>query len=417
MDAGTKLLVYILQLCGTVVLSPIFWVLAGIVGYQYARMSRLKTQLFGVSDLSVIKVTLNSILFGIIGGVIGSLLMVLFGVTISGYGLFFVFMLAVILMLYHPRFLCFAYAGGGISLFSLAFGFPALNVPHLMALIAILHVIESILIRLSGDRGALPVYTYNAAGQGVGGFNLQKFWPVPIVVMSIISRETGGSSGIDMPAWWPLLNPGLLDSSLQMYGLLPAAVGLGYGELALTGSPQQRRRLSARTLGGYSLILLTLAVLASYYPLLSWAAALFAPLGHEAVIRRSLRQELAGPAKYVLSSRGLRLLDVLHNSPAYRAGLRSGDVISEVAGVPTRSRQALFEAFKTASLPVEVKYWRSDKPPGRDFTEQLQQLTMEPVEPERLGLILVPGYGGERYLEFRTSGSLRRWWENLRSKR
>ncbi len=416
MEDGTKLLVYILQLCGAVVLSPIFWVLAGIVAYQYARMSRIKTYLFGVSDLSVIKVTLSSALYGIIGGVLGSLLMVLFGVTISGYGLYFVFIIALILMLYQPRFLCFAYAGGGLSLVSLIFGFPVLNVPHLMALIAILHIIESILIKLSGAREALPIYTYNAAGQGVGGFNLQKFWPVPIVVMSIISREAGESLGIDMPAWWPLLKPGLLDSSHQMYGLLPAVVGLGYGELALTGSPRQRSRLSARILGSYSMILLTLAALASYYPLLSWVAALFAPIGHEAVVRRSLRQELAGPAKYVLSPRGVRLLDVLKNSPAYRAGLRSGDVISEVGGVSTRSRLALFEAFKTATSPAEIKYWRRNQPDGQGFTEQLQQLGMEPGEPDRLGLILVPGYGDERYLEYRTSGYFWRWWENRRLK-
>ena len=412
METLTKLLLYVVQLSGAVILSPVFWILVGIIGYQYVRMGRIKTHLFGVSDLSIVRVTLVSTLFGLLGGLFGSFLMVLFGVTIPGNGLFYILILAVILMMIHPRFLCFAYAGGFLSLVSLVWGFPKLNVPHLMALIAILHVVESILIRLSGHLDALPVYTYNGVGQEVGGFSLQKFWPIPLIVMSIIiGGDTGGGSGLGMPAWWPLLNPGVPDSSNQVYGLLPAIVGLGYGELALTRSPRQRSRLSAWTLGWYSLILLGLAMLASYYPILSWAAAIFAPLGHEAVVHRSLRNELEGPPRYVISARGVRLLDVFRPSSAFASGLRGGDVISEVGGIPIRSRDDLLQAFMVSPNPVEVRYWRKDEQSSQESAERLYKVMLDRSWPEFNGLILVPGYGGEKYLEFRTNGYFIRWIE------
>jgi hypothetical protein len=415
-----ELILLVLELSATIILSPVFWVLVGIIGYQYVRMGKVKTYLFGITDFSVIRVTLVSTLFGILGGLFGSLLMVLIGVTISGKGLYYILILAVILMMIHPRFLCFAYAGGFLSLISLGLGYPNLNVPHFMALIAILHVVESILIYISGHMHALPVYTYNGHGQGVGGFNLQKFWPVPLIVMGIFSVGDGGGASLAMPSWWPLMNSGGLDTSNAVYGLLPAVVGLGYGELALTVCPRQRSRKSAWRLGFYSLLLLGLAVLASYYPLLSWAAAIFAPLGHEIVVGRSLRDEMEGRPKYDLSLQGVRLLEVNMPSPAYAAGLRGGDIISEVGGISIRSRYDLLQSLLISSNPVEVKYWREEEHPRGESEKRLGKTSLhwswaEINEITNInGMILVPGYGGEKYLEFQTSGYFRRWMDRLR---
>ena len=398
----------IVQLSGYVLLSPIFWVLVLIIGYQYARMGRIKTYLFGVRDSSVLRVTLISILLGMAGGLLGSVLMVLFGVTLPQEGIYYILILAVVLMLVHPRFLCFAYAGGLLSIISLTLGVPRFNVPHLMALVAILHLIESILIWCSGHLDALPIYTRNTRDQEVGGFNLQKFWPVPLIVLTITTGITP-QEGLAMPEWWPLLNPGEIDPVNSIFTLVPAVVGLGYGELALTVSPRQRSERSAQILALYSFFLLSLAVAASYYPVLSWAAALFAPLGHEFVVYRSQREEMEGAPRYLRTLKGVMLLDVIRPSPAYAAGLRGGDVIFALGDRPIRSRLDLVQALYSVPDPFRVGYWRTHVLNREEVSEKQCWTTLYRSEVESLGLILVPGYGGEKYLEFQTAGHFSRW--------
>jgi hypothetical protein len=215
-------------------------------------------------------------------------------------------------MLLNPRFLCFAYAGGVLSLVHLFTGYPDLDVAQLMGLIAILHMIESLLILSNGSYNPLSVNV--KIGQEIRtGFNLQKFWPIPLVALmsSGIIPDTG--SAISMPDWWPLLKGYSTMISDQNYVLLPVLAVLGYGEVCTTTEPWRRVKKSAFNLFIFSIILLILAVLASRWSSLLLAAALFAPLGHETVIWLGKREESRGKAlhlpekpvtKYILISEG-----------------------------------------------------------------------------------------------------------------
>ena len=127
------------------------------------------------------------------------------GISINDLGILYLWVLAVLLMLINPRFLCFSYAGGLLALFSLFTGYPKLNIPALMGLVAVLHLVESALILASGHSGSLPVYVRNRFGRVVGAFNLQKFWPVPLAIIAI---GYIGPQLPRMPGWWPLLGTG-----------------------------------------------------------------------------------------------------------------------------------------------------------------------------------------------------------------
>ena len=98
---------------------------------------------------------------------------------LSEAGLWYVWPLALLLMLMHPRYLCFSYAGGIMALSSLLFGWPELNVPAVISLVAVLHMVEAVLIRWHGHLNPSPVYLRTGEGEVVGGLNLQKFWPCP----------------------------------------------------------------------------------------------------------------------------------------------------------------------------------------------------------------------------------------------
>jgi len=413
METAGLVILNVLLLILAVVFSPLFWILVAIIGYQYVKMMRLKEYLFGVKDWSALRMTAAAFGLGIAGGLAGSLLSVLLGITVPESGYLILLAAAVLLMLINPRFLCFSYAGGLLSVSALLWGYPAISVPHLMALVAVLHLIESLLIRISGHLDPLPVYTYTRFNRPAGGFNLQKFWPIPLVVMTV-SLSGDVTHGIAMPEWWPLLKPPLEAGDAQdlLFGMVPAVVGLGYGEIALASTAYRRSRLSSRNLFIYSLALLGISVAASYFSPLQWAAALFAPLGHEVVIAVAQRQEMERSPCFVPPPRGVMLLDVLRPSPASRAGLVSGDVILEVEGIPVNSRQELEEMLRLFYGSLSVRFWRPPWEEGEEHAQEKmrqgdavwresQVVRLERQGREPLGLIPVPGYGGEQYLDFR----------------
>ena len=91
-----------------IVIQPFFWLVVLLVWMQYRRMMKTKESIYGQRD-SALRISLVSLVYGIIGGLLGSLLMIIFGVTINGLGIAWLWAIALLLMLFSPRFLCFPY--------------------------------------------------------------------------------------------------------------------------------------------------------------------------------------------------------------------------------------------------------------------------------------------------------------------
>jgi len=362
--------------------DPVFWLVVALVGFLYLRVEGLRRRAFGLARRGAfLRETAWSTLWGFVGGAVASLIMVTAGVTLSASALLYLWPLAIALMLINARFLCFSYAGGLLALSRLLFGWPNLDVAQLMALVAVLHLAESFLILIAGHRGAVPVYVRSPRdGRVVGGFVLQKFWPLPVAALVALGGAVSG--GLGMPAWWPLLGTGA-----AAYGLVPVAAGLGYGDLALARAPERKARLQFAALFLYSLILLALAVLSKHAPFLLWVAALFSPLGHEGVIHLGNHLEAAAGPRYVPLPDGVGVLDVWPGSPLWRAGVRSGDVIAEAGDRAVNSRAELLAALDRAG-PLNIAFYR-----GRDFHRGIVFPGPHP------GLVTVPEPGDEPFWE------------------
>jgi len=332
--------------------DPVFWLVVALVAFLYFRVEGLRKRAFGwTRPGAFLWETAWSTLWGFGGGVVASLVMVAAGVTLSATALLYLWPLAVALMLINARFLCFSYAAGLLALSRLLLGWPDLDVAQLMALVAVLHLAESLLILVAGHRGAVPVYVRSPAnGAVVGGFALQKFWPLPVV--ALVALPGAMSGGLAMPAWWPLLG-----AAAAAYGLVPVVAGLGYGDLVLARTPRRKTRLQFAALFLYSLILLALAVLSAREPLLLYVAALFAPLGHEGVIHLGNRLESAAAPRYIRPAEGVGVLDVRPGSPFWRAGVRSGDVVTGAGGHAVGSRAELLAAVGRSG-PLDIVYYR-----------------------------------------------------------
>jgi hypothetical protein len=394
----------------TVFANPLFWLVVLLVALQYQRMASVRESFFGLKTRRVWSDTLIATGYGIGGGLAGSLLIVFVGLSLSGSSLLYLWPVAILLMLINARFLCFAYAGGVLALTNLIFGFPALNIAQVLALVAILHMVESVLILVSGHLGAVPAYFKDRSGRVVGGFTLQKIWPIPIVVLGVVGQSVA-PEGVNMPQWWPLLKPvGIENLERLVYGLFPVVAGLGYGDLAIARNPWQKSKLSALYLGLYSVVLLLLSVLAQSSRPVALLAALFSPLGHELVIYIGRRLEFKDQPVYVPDQRGMRVLDVVVDTPAWQAGIRSGDIILALNGLPVSGRAGMENALAKGLWSVEVEFLH-----GRE--QSYRREVSPPVKPGRtFGVLPVPESGEEAYMELGVAGPLGQWWRKLRQK-
>lgn len=390
-----------------------FWLIVLLVGFQYRRMARMSRQLFDLPEGPIWPSVLIVTLFGMAGGLLGSLLIIFTGISVLEIGINYLWLTAIALMLIQQRFLCFAYAGGVLSLMKIFLGFPAISVAQVMGLVAILHMVEALLIYFSGHLEPLPVYVRTPQGQIVGGYNLQKFWPLPLVALlaALIPDPQAAQGVVAMPDWWPLIKTELLTGQGEpLYMLMPVVAALGYGDVAITTTPRRKTRRAALELGGYSLVLLLLAVLASHYsryPIVALLPALFGPLGHELLIYLGQKREMSGEPLYVPSPVGLKVLHVFPASPLKKAGVGDGDVLLALNGIPFDNMVQLQEILVEAGDRLLLEF-RQEK------TGVLKKAVLKRKPGETLGFVPVPAWHNSTYLEVRGSVSIaRRWWKRL----
>ncbi|MGI6144873.1 MAG: PDZ domain-containing protein [Clostridia bacterium] len=395
----------------------IFWIPFFIVALLYKKMTKATRYLFATPGESPWRLTLMTSFFGIVGGFFGSCLLIFIGISVHEIGGFYLLFTALLLMLIQQRFLCFAYAGGVLSLCYLLFGFPIISVPHVMALVAVLHLLEALLIYLTGSIYALPIYVATKEGRVVGGYNLQKFWPMPLVLLfaGVYPDPQIIKGVVSMPDWWPLLKPGL--SALEgeiVYSLIAIPAILGYGDIALSATPREKTRIAAWELAGYSVLLLFLAIGAGYYPFLAYPAALFGPLGHEFVIYLGQKREACREPIFVLSANGVKLLYVQRKSPLAKVGVKAGDILLTINGVAVHENneiKAIMEGLPEGLRKVELEYLAVATGKQHKVLVELDDVV------NSRGYIPVPSWHTSAYLQVATSVSLlKKWWRKLRQK-
>lgn len=392
------------------VFSGLYLLVLGLVAIQYSRIQAMEERMYGRAKNRAFNNTLIAIGLGLIGGLFASLLMVFLGVSVQDSGIQYLLPLALFLFLISPRFLCFSYAGGIISLSYLLFGWPRVNVPAITALVACLHASEALLIRISGHSCATPLYVQDKDDAVVGGFALQRFWPIPLIVMFLVKvPDISQLQGlISLPDWWPLIKaPEVAGTGTPVFTMMPVIAALGYGDLAVSRTPREKSKLTSRNLMLFSLILMAFSIAASRWPAFSWVAALFSPAGHEVVIKMGNKEEFESEPRYRDSDKGLMVLDVLPGSLAERAGIRGENILLSCNGVDIKSKED-FDVATRDSSEISITLQESvDKPKIR----QVKILRTSDYEP--VGIIPVPGLGERPLATPVTEGILMRFLKRI----
>lgn len=301
-------------------MSPFFVIIFLVIYYQYHKIGRLESNIQGRKKSPLIK-AVTSTLYGVFGGVIATVAFIYLEVVVVPKDYMYIIIVAIILSMLNPRYMCFAYGGSIVSLVSLVAGYPRIKTEEVMIVVAVLHIIESILILMEGSRNSLPIY-YEVHHEIVGGYNMNRFWPLPFVIF-------------------------IGDGLIQPITLMAI---LSYADFTVSSFPQRKTIKTSIVLLMYSVILLILAK----YQENQLIPPLFALFGHEGLILFNKYMENKRIKVFTNPHKGIRVLDVNPKSLAYKIGIRRGDIILSINNTDILNERDLsdIEALKPEALTI-----------------------------------------------------------------
>ncbi|CAG7633687.1 Cell division topological determinant MinJ [Paenibacillus solanacearum] len=395
LEVGNRGLHALLQL----LLHPFYYVGILFVVLQYRRQIALERRLFATRLHSLLSETWRTVLWGFVGGIFASVVMAAVGATLEPRATLLLWGVSLVLLFIKVRFLCWAYAVGAIGLLQailhvvpplgtipavawLTDAISQINMPALLALVAVLHLVEAIYVRKQGTRFGTPMFYESKRGKIVGGYHLQGFWPVTLFLL--VPMQGAGNA---LP-WTPLLGGDLWQGGWTIIGF---PVMIGFAEMTMSRLPNDKVRISSNLLFIYAIVLLGLAGIAAMWPVFLAAASLLCIVLHEAIIWYSHWDESARSPYFVHGAKGLKILGIIPGSAAEELGLLVGESVYKVNGIPVRSKQELHEAMR--SNPAFCKLEIINLAGESKFVKR----AVFSGEHHQLGIILAPDQGALYY--------------------
>lgn len=302
--------------------SPFFIAVIAIIYLQYYKIGKLEKEVLEKSRSALLK-TIISAVFGVFGGIIVTIIFIYLGVAVDPKEFMYILISAIILSLINPRYMCFAYAGGLLSLSSILFNYPKIDVRQIMAIVAVLHMIESILVFFDGNSSNLPTY-YNK-GELIGGFNMNRFWPIPFVIF-------------------------IGDDLIRPITLMAI---ISYGDFTVSSYPRNKTIKTSILLFIYSTILLSLAIKLES----GIIPAIFAIVGHEFIVLLNQYGEKRRPPLFTTPAKGSRILGVKPRSVGKTLGLKTGDILISVNEIRIWNNRDLHDLTYLNPKEFRIKYF------------------------------------------------------------
>ena len=101
-----ELLWQMLGQMGTLLYTPVFWLAVGLVYLQTRRWAHMRQALFQLRRETIAGRVAATVAIGMVGGLVASVLLFLLGVSVDQIGLFYVWAVALLLMLFRQRLFC-----------------------------------------------------------------------------------------------------------------------------------------------------------------------------------------------------------------------------------------------------------------------------------------------------------------------
>ncbi|PKM95114.1 MAG: hypothetical protein CVU84_07270 [Firmicutes bacterium HGW-Firmicutes-1] len=317
-----------------------YWFLMVVWTVYFLIRKIYNTNIYNIENAkSPIGSLIESVLQGILVGIIGSLIIILTGLPVnSTVYIIYLLPISLALSLIQVRYLCISYSAAVMGLLALIlngqiiFGYALpnmnMNVSGLITLVGILHLMESLLIYFVGADDCMPIIC-KKEGKIIQGHILQKYWPIPLAILFVTAGEASGNV-IQMPDWWPLLKPSnpLLNS--LFFGLMPFVGILGYSTVTFSEQPEKRAKKTGIMLFLYSMLIIAIAVLGKEDRVLMVIGLVLMAALHEAIMLLEQRHEKRHEPIYTVPDRGIRIMSIIQGGIAEKVGMKKGQIIKKI---------------------------------------------------------------------------------------
>lgn len=400
---------------------PVTLLILSILLIQYRTNMNIQRQMYGGRIRTRLRDLVSaSLLAGILAGLGGSMLITVIGIGFTSLtGLMTVMVFSLLLMFFiNPRYVCLAYSGGILGIVSLILNqfvsagildkqnsivsfisnYLNFDVSSLMIIIAIMHLLESILMAVDGHRGAVPVFMKHN-NKIVGGFVMQRIWILPVLFLILMKETQMGGQSIATPGWWPLFGPNMPRQMLRdsVFGAMPLIAMLGYTDFSITTPVKQKVRRTSTKLLIYSAVLLATALISYKVYVMKYIAALFACIGHEYLILLERYKESCGDPIWGYSEDGVVVVDTIPDSHAERIGIQSGDRLISINNKPVRSVDDILQILGEYMnfIWIDVVNFKGEKRliEFHNFRENIRELGIITVPREDGTMMLVESGG------------------------
>lgn len=369
---------------------------------QNKKIVMIQRMIIGERLNSSFELTVSQVVFGLLAGMVGSVMLGYLGVTFDeNTSVELIFLISILLMFINQRFICFSYSAAILGFISVLLeimrGMYGVNVEKLqflnvdvvalMTLIAVLHFIEGILIIADGSKGSIPIFT-KKDDKIIGGFALKRYWAIPIALALVVnSRMYPIEQVIPLSSWNSFLHPttplNIITNAAIL--LMPFYGVLGYSSVTFTKTKVQKSISSGVMVLLYSVALFIVARLAVLNVFFKLFVVFFAPVAHEIMLYVQRYWEVKEKPKYVSGENGMMVLEVAPNSPASLMGIKSGDLLIEVNHKKIFKEDDILNTIKEASNIA----WFKIKRAAGNF-EEIRYKSSDNTK--KLGIVFVPIY-------------------------
>lgn len=398
-----NILLYTLRSLAITLTDPYYiFFLAILVFMLYKRnrkISIMQKMIIGEPLYSPFELTISQLVLGIFAGILASIMMSYLGVIYYGTEVIeILLMTSIFLAIFSPKFICFSYSAAILGALSIILTilyqnagvggntFLRVDIPSLIATVAVLHFVEGILIIIDGKKGTIPVFR-KVEGEIQGGFAFKRYWTVPVALFIMVNTSLIADLGTTepMPSWWPVLKTSIPTEILKksVVALIPFYGMLGYKSNTFTQTKNQKTLMSGLFVITYSMALFLVAQLAHINIFFQALAVAFAPVGHEVMLRIQTYFENTMEAKYV-SHDGVMVLEVSPNSIGRTLGIKSEDIIVEINEEEVKTEEDISKILNSKPESIFFKV--------RNSKGEIRRTSKHPYEKGKrgLGMLIVP---------------------------
>lgn len=399
------------SICGAILFPPyVFTLLILLLIFYFKNKKRAAMQkmMVGGSVESALELTLSQFVFGVLGGIIGSIILNLCGVVFNeNCRIELLFVVSIILMAIKPYFVCFSYSASLLGFISIVLNIIGMIIPnkdytyifnldilYVMIFVGVMHVVEGILVFLDGHRGAFPILI-KKDNEILGGYSLKRYWVLPLAIMimgniSNIYSDYNSIPVFEIPNYWSMFKSQQQIDMLKtlFLSIISFYAVVGYSSITYTRTKREKAISSGLYIFSYGVLLIVAAQAARIGIFGEIFVVIFAPVAHEFMLKRQRHNEMKRKPKFVSDKNGLVVLEIGNDSKMKEFNIGVNSKIISVNNECIECEKDIYSILKRNLHKAVIKI--------KDCNGVIKEINYA-HDNNRLGILLVPSHKEENH--------------------